>query len=154
MAFTNRVVSEPNRYTLTDAEGNTKTVYLTPDPGDVVTEGTPLNAENLNKEIKALAQQATGAKADSAGNLKCNNIQRGTVSMPTKGASGKTVSVAVKFKKAFSAAPTVVATPYATRPDGVNANVGEITTTGFNMYCCRSTAAGNKDTKVKWIAVV
>ncbi len=55
MAFTDRLVEYPNRYTMTDASGNTSTVYLEPAPGEVTQGGTLLNAENLNSEVAALA---------------------------------------------------------------------------------------------------
>lgn len=51
MPFEDRLVEYPNRYTMTDASGNTSTVYLDPDPGEVTQEGTMLNAETLNAEI-------------------------------------------------------------------------------------------------------
>ena len=38
MAFTDRLVEYPNRYTMTDASGNTSTVYLEPAPGEVTQE--------------------------------------------------------------------------------------------------------------------
>ena len=70
MAFTDRLAEYPNRYTMTDASGNTSTVYLEPAPGEVTQEGTLLNAENLNSEVAALAQEATGAASDSNGDAR------------------------------------------------------------------------------------
>ena len=52
MALEDRVVEYPNRYTMTDANGNTSTVFLDPDPGEVEQEGTLLNAKNLTTEIE------------------------------------------------------------------------------------------------------
>ena len=134
MAFTDRLVEYPNRYTMTDASGNTSTVYLEPAPGEVTQEGTLLNAENLNSEVAALAQEATGAAS--------------------KGNRGKTVTVQVAFPQAFSATPIVVVTPLTGRPDAVRASVVSLSATGCTVCLYRSTAVGDSNTSVAWIAML
>lgn len=151
MAFEDRIVEHPNRYILTDADGNDSTVFLAPDPGEVTQEGTPLNAETLNEEIKMIAQEATGVESDSAGNAHFNNIQCGTAKLPTKANKGKVVSKEIAFQQAFSAAPVVVVCPDTSRPDATRATVGGVTATGFTIYAFRTTA---HDTGVRWIAML
>lgn len=154
MEFLDRLVQYPNRYTMTDSSGNTLTVFLDPAPGDVTQEGTMLNAENLNQGIKDIAVEATGATADSAGNAQLNNLQCGNVLALSKGKGGKTVSVSVTFPRAFSATPVVVAVPVTSRPDGVRASVKNASPTGCTIYLYRSTAVGNSNTTVAWIATL
>lgn len=154
MAFLDRLVQYPNRYTMTDSSGNTSTIFLEPSPGEVTQEGTLLNAENLNQGIKDIAVEATGASADSAGNAQLNNLQCGSVVALSKGKGGKTVSVNVTFPKAFSATPIVMATPVTSRPDGVRASVKNASPTGCTIYLYRSTAVGNSNTTVAWIATL
>lgn len=154
MAFLDRLVQYPNRYTMTDSSGNTSTIFLEPSPGEVTQEGTILNAENLNQGIKDIAVEATGASADSAGNAQLNNLQCGSVVALSKGKGGKTVSVNVTFPKAFSATPIVMATPVTSRPDGVRASVKNVSPTGCTIYLYRSTAVGNSNTTVAWIATL
>ena len=48
--FKDRIVEFPNRYSLTDNGDGTKT--LTPFPGEVTEEGTPVNAANLNEIVE------------------------------------------------------------------------------------------------------
>lgn len=45
LVFKDRVVEFPHRYTIT--ENGDGTITLTPAPGNIVQEGTPLNANNL-----------------------------------------------------------------------------------------------------------
>lgn len=154
MAFENRVVEFPNRYTLTDASGNASTVYLESSPGEVTQEGTLLNAENLNAEVESIAQNATGAYSDSYGNAHFNNLQCGRVVAPSKGNRGKSVSVKVTFPKAFSATPVVMVNPSTSRPDAVRASAKAPSATGFTLYLYRSTAVADSDTSVSWIAML
>jgi len=44
--FTNRVVERPRTYTVTENED--ETITLTPEPGEIVSEGVPFNAQNMN----------------------------------------------------------------------------------------------------------
>ena len=113
-----------------------------------------LNAENLNQGIKDIAVEATGATADSAGNAQLNNLQCGNVLALSKGKGGKTVSVSVTFPRAFSATPVVVAVPVTSRSDGVRASVKNASPTGCTIYLYRSTAVGNSNTTVAWIATL
>lgn len=154
MALEDRLVEYPNRYTMTDANGNTSTVFLDPDPGEVEQEGTLLNAENLTAEIEEIAQTSTGAHADSYGNAKFNNIQCGRATGQTKGNRGKSVSVKVTFPKAFSATPVVSVTAMTTRPDIIFASAGDISPTGFNLYFFRSKSATDSNTGAHWIAML
>lgn len=154
MAFTDRLVEYPNRYTMTDASGSTSTVYLEPAPGEVTQEGTLLNAENLNSYVAALAQEATGAVSDSNGDAHLNNLQCGRVVAPSKGNRGKTVTVQVAFPQAFSATPIVVVTPLTGRPDAVRASVVSLSATGCTVCLYRSTAVGDSNTSVAWMAML
>lgn len=154
MPFEDRLVEYPNRYTMTDASGNTSTVYLDPDPGEVTQEGTMLNAENLNAEVESIAQSATGVTADSYGNARINNIQHGRATAPSKGSRGRCVSVKVTFPHAFSATPAVVALARTNRPDGVRIGVKGESPTGFTLYLYRSTALSDVNTTVSWIAML
>jgi hypothetical protein len=62
MAFTDRQVEYPNRFYLTDENGNqTGPFTLTRAEGEVIEEGTPLSAENLNTEISEAAASAASA---------------------------------------------------------------------------------------------
>jgi len=154
MAFEDRLVEYPNRYTMTDSAGNTSTVYLDADPGEVTQEGTILNADNLNTEIETIAQGATGATSDANGDAHLNNLQCGSVTAPSKGNRGKTVTVTVAFPQAFSATPVVVASPKTGRPDAVRASVYGVSATGCTICLYRSTAVGDSNTKVVWIAML
>ena len=154
MSFEDRLVEYPNRYTMTDASGNTSTVYLDPDPGEVTQEGTMLNAENLNAEVESIAQSATGVTADSYGNARINNIQHGRATAPSKGSRGRCVSVKVTFPQAFSATPAVVALARTSRPDGVRVSVNGESPTGFTLHLYRSTALSDVNTSVWWIAML
>ena len=59
MAFTNRQVEYPNRFVLYDDEGNELGRYtLVRDEGEIIEEGTPLTADNLNAEITSASQNA------------------------------------------------------------------------------------------------
>lgn len=154
MALEDRLVEYPNRYILTDADGNTYTVFLDPDPGNIDQEGTWVNAETVTAEVARIAQEATGAHADSYGNAIFNNLQRGRVVAPSKGNRGKNVSVKVTFPKAFSATPVVMVNPSTSRPDAVRASAKAPSRTGFTLYLYRSTAVGDSDTSVDWIAML
>lgn len=154
MPFEDRLVEYPNRYTMTDASGNTSTVYLDPDPGEVTQEGTMLNAENLNAEVESIAQNATGDYSDANGNAHFRNLQCGSVVAPSKGKRGKNVSIHVAFPEAFSATPVVMVTPVTTRPDAVRASARYASATGFTLYLYRSTAVGDSNTTVSWMALL
>ena len=94
MAFTDRQVEYPNRFYLTDENGNqTGPFTLTRAEGEVIEEGTPLSAENLNTEIsEAAASAASAATAkfnsaftiDSSNNVGFRNLQSGTVVVKVK----------------------------------------------------------------------
>lgn len=52
MAFVDRVVEYPNRFTLTDTNNNVTGPYtLTRDEGTVYYDGTLLNAANMNDQV-------------------------------------------------------------------------------------------------------
>lgn len=52
MAFVDRIVEYPSRFTLTDTNNNVTGPYtLTRDEGSVAIEGTLLNAYNLNDQV-------------------------------------------------------------------------------------------------------
>lgn len=154
MELEDRVVQYPNRYTMTDGSGNTSTVFLDPDPGEVEQEGTLLNAKNLTTAIEEIAQSATGVYADNNGDAHLNNLQCGRVVAPSKGNRGKTVTVKVTFPKAFSATPVVIVTPLTARPDAVRASAKSISTTGCTIHLYRSTAVGDSNTTVAWMAML
>ena len=73
---------------------------------------------------------------------------------PSKGNRGKNVSVKVTFPKAFSATPVVMVNPLTSRPDAVRASAKDPSATGFTLYLYRSTAVGDSNTSVDWIAML
>lgn len=90
MAFIDRVVEHPGRFTLTNADTGEVlgTFDLTRAEGTVTTEGTQLNAANLNQEIQDAVTQVTedisdtvdsrlsAFTIDSNQNVKVKNVQR------------------------------------------------------------------------------
>jgi hypothetical protein len=160
MAFTDRQVEYPNRFYLTDENGNqTGPFTLTRAEGEVIEEGTPLTAENLNTEISETANSAAAAAVatfnsaftiDSSNNVGFRNLQSGTVVVKVKKAK-TTYKAAVKFPKAFTKRPNVIACPWSGAPAACQVSVSDVTTTGFNVYFYRTTKA---DTTVFWMAFV
>lgn len=161
MAFEDRVVEFPGRVLLTpviDADTDEpieNTFDMTRAEGDVTTEGTPLNAANLNAEMALAARTAAGAivgsiTVDNRNNVHFQNLQSGTAkAVPS--AVKQTVAVQVTFPKAFTKAPRVVATPITSVPAVVSVGVASITTTGFTAYVYRTTKV---DTVIHWLAFV
>lgn len=161
MAFEDRVVEFPGRIQLTpviddDTGDPIEGLYdMTRAEGDVTTEGTPLNAANLNAEMAASARTAAGAivgsiTVDNSNNVHFKNLQSGTAKAVFTAAK-QTVAVQVTFSKAFSKAPRVVATPITSVPAVVSVSVASITTTGFTAYVYRTTKV---DTVIHWLAFV
>lgn len=154
MAFVDRVVEYPGRVTLT-ATGNPDEYDVTRSEGTVTEEGTPLNATNLNTIIQdmidsTLSTYAGAIDVDANDNVHFRNLQSGNAI--AKVASPKTtVTVPVTFPKAFTKIPNVVATPQSAGPSLMSTSVGNISTTGFNIYFYRTTAV---DTKILWMAFV
>ena len=155
MAFTNRVVEFPGRVTLTDVSTGTVlgTFDVTRAEGQVTSEGTALTAENLNSNIADAVQAGVDTITDAISidanqNVGFRNLQSGNATVKITTAK-TTMSVQVTFKEAFTKVPTVVCTPYATSPVGTIFSVANITTTGFTIYCYRTTVA---NVGFRWIA--
>ena len=160
MAFVDRQVEYPNRYFLVDEDGNETGPYtLVRDEGEIVEEGTPLTAENLNTEISETAQAAAAASVarlnaaltlDASNNVHFRNLQSGTV-LAKMSKAKTTVKVAVKFPKAFTKRPNVVVTPWTAAPSVCQVSVSDVTTTGCNVYFYRTTKV---NTTIFWMAFV
>lgn len=160
MAFVDRQVEYPNRYYLIDENGDqTGPFTLVRDEGEVVEEGTPLTAENLNSEISETANSAAGSAVarynaaltiDASNNVRFRNLQSGTVVAKMSKAK-TTVKAAVKFPKAFTKRPNVIVTPWTTVPSICQVAVSDVTTTGFNVYFYRTTKV---NTTIFWMAFV
>lgn len=156
MAFVDRVVEFPARVKLTDsADSSVLGVFdVERQEGIVSVEGTALTAANLNAQVAEIAgglvSDLTDAiSVDANDNVTFRNLQAGNATVKITTAK-TTVSVAVTFNQAFTKIPIVVVTPYATSPVGTNFSVANITTTGFTLYCYRSTIA---NVGFRWIAV-
>ena len=160
MAFIDRQVEYPNRYYLVDENGDqTGPFTLVRDEGEIVEEGTPLTAENLNSEISETAQSAASAAVarfnsaltlDGSNNVHFRNLQSGTVVAKMSKAK-TTVKVTVKFPKAFTKRPNVVVTPWTAAPSVCQTSVSDVTTTGFSVYFYRTTKV---NTTVFWMAFI
>lgn len=158
MAFTNRQVEYPNRFVLYDDEGNELGRYtLVRDEGEIIEEGTPLTADNLNAEITSASQNAASTAVarinqavtiDASNNVSYRNMQSGTAKVTVKAAK-TTYKQYVKFPKAFTKRPNVIVTPWTGAPQVCFVSVSDITTTGFNIYFYRTTKV---DTSILWIA--
>ena len=147
MAFVDRVVQYPGRVKLTPVSGQTNVYDMTRNEGTVTTEGTPLNAANLNSNIQDAANSAVAAPAAKVQYI--NLIQRGSVTVkPT--AAKQTASASVTFPHAFAGAPQVVVTPVTSAPQNVSVSVSGVTATGFTAYCYRTTKT---NTTIRWIAI-
>lgn len=88
MAFVDRIVDYPNRFTLTDSNNNVTGPYtLTRDEGEVTTVGTLLNASNLNTEVPRFylntAAQAGTTDGDLYAALQSINWDADTVDSDT-----------------------------------------------------------------------
>lgn len=163
MAFIDRVVEHPGRFTLTNADTGEVlgTFDLTRAEGTVTTEGTQLNATNLNQEIQDAVTQVTedlsdtidsrlsAFTIDSNQNVKVKNIQRGKAKV--SGKKNKVSTKHVNFPKAFTAVPSVVITPVSSAPNKISSSVKSVTTKGFDICLYRSSDA---DTSFYWVAML
>lgn len=153
MAFVDRVVEHPNRWTLTninDAE-DVKTYDVVRDEGTVTNDGTPINAENLNGEINYVVENAmTPLNIDDSNNVRVRNVQCGVTQVVVPEANVTYVKT-VTFPQAFDSVPSVVATPLTSVPQRVDLGVRDRTTTGFSIFLQRDT---NVNTGICWIAMV
>lgn len=153
--FEDRVVEHPGRVVLTPVSGETNTYDMTRAEGNVTEEGTPLNAENMNAQIRDMIEDAL-SKYDSAfsidenGNVGFRNLQSGKATLKMKTAN-TTVKLNVKYPQEFTKAPNVVVTPRTKVPGNVSVGVYDITTTGFTIYMYRTNKA---DTIVNWMAFI
>ena len=105
MAFVDRVVEYPGRVRLTPVEGVENVYDMTREEGTVTEEGTPLNANNLNAEMRNLAEEqmsdiTDAVLVDNAGNVHIRNLQAGYVSH-SHATGGTTVTTQVTFPQAF-----------------------------------------------------
>ena len=153
MAFVDRVVEHPGRVRLTPVEGVENVYDMTREEGTVTEEGTPLNATNLNAEMRNLADEqmadiSNAVAVDTAGNVHTRNLQAGYVSH-SHASGSTTVTTQVTFSRAFTSIPHVVATPQTVAPHQNFASVSEITTTGFKITTYRTTAGS---IVARWIA--
>ena len=150
MAFQNRLVEHPGRVVMTPVTGAENTYDMTPAEGEVYTEGTLLDAENMNTEINDIINgHLPGLSVDDKGNYHFPNIQAGSASCPVA-KKDTNYSVWVTFPKPFSVQPYVVATPAADSPNSTQWCVSGVTTNGF-WYRCRRTGAWNSG--FNWIAI-
>lgn len=141
--FEDRIVEHSGRIKLTAVSGETDTYDMSRAEGEVIQEGTPLDAAHLNSEIKEAIDLATSG-------LPTNEIQRGTVKVTTT--SAKTAArKSVTFPRAFSAVPSVVITPGSGAPSTISMSVLDVTTTGFTIVMQTTKA---KSVTSYWIAVV
>lgn len=163
MAFIDRVVEHPGRFTLTNAD--TGEVLGTFDfaraEGTVTTEGTQLNAANLNQEIADAVTQVTENLGDSIDsrlsaftidanqNVGMRNIQRGRVLVSAK--KNKVATKHVNFPKAFTTIPSVTITPISSAPNKISCSVNNVTTKGFDL-CMHRTS--DTDTAFGWMAML
>jgi len=163
MAFIDRVVEHPGRFTLTNADTGEVlgTFDLTRAEGTVTTEGTQLNAANLNQEISGAITQATESIGDSIDsrlsafsidanqNVSVRNIQRGRVLVSAK--KNKVATKHVNFPKAFTTIPSVTITPISSVPNKISCSVNNVTTKGFDLCMYRTS---DTDTAFGWIAAL
>lgn len=163
MAFTNRVVEHPGRYQLVNADTGVVlgTFDLQRAEGTVTEEGTPLNADNLNREFEAVVAEVTESitdavdsrlsafTIDSSKNVSFRNLQRGTAKVKAK--SKKVVTKTVNFPKAFTKVPSVVVTPVSGAPNKVSFSIKALSTRGFDICLYRT---DNTETTFHWIAVL
>jgi hypothetical protein len=163
MAFIDRVVEHPGRFTLTNADTGEVlgTFDLARAEGTVTAEGTQLNASNLNQEIADAKTEVTESISDSIDarlsaftidsnqNVRVKNIQRGSGKVSAK--KGKTVTKHVSFPKAFSSVPSVIVTPVSAAPNNIAVSTKNITTKGFDLCLYRSSDA---ETSFCWAAVL
>ena len=141
--FSNRIVEHPGRVKLTAVSGETDTYDVTRAEGEVTQEGTPLDADNLNKEIQDMINSSVAGFSTAV-------IRRGRTSIKTKAAK-TAAKVKVTFSTAFSSVPYVVVTPNSTAPSTISLSVSEVTTTGFYLVMQTTKA---KTVKVNWIAIL
>lgn len=150
MGFTDRSTEFPGRVTLTPVDGQENTYDMAAAEGEVYSEGTPLDAENLTAEVQnAVTDALNGIQIDASGNLIAPNIQAGKGSCPIKKANTN-YSVTVKFPIPFTVTPYVIATPTADAPDSTQWCIAAVTTTGFT-YRARRTGAWAS--AFNWIAI-
>jgi hypothetical protein len=163
MAFIDRVVEHPGRYTLTNSDTGEVlgTFDFTRAEGMITTEGTQLNAANLNSELQSVITEVNenveGAVSaalspftiDSSQNVKVRNIQRGSAQVSAK--KNKVVTKHVNFPKAFTSVPSVTITPITAAPNKLSSSVKSVTTKGFDLCLYRSS---DTDTSFYWIAML
>jgi hypothetical protein len=163
MAFIDRVVEHPGRFTLTNSETGEVlgTFDLTRAEGTITTEGTQLNAANLNSELQSVITEVNENVSDavttalspftidSSQNVKVRNLQRGSARVDAK--KNKVVTKHVNFPKAFSSVPSVAITPITAAPNLVSFSVKSVTTKGFDLCLYRSS---DTDTSFYWIATL
>lgn len=155
MAFIDRVVEHPGRIKLTpatNAEGSIiENVYdISREEGEVTEEGTPLNAENLNKEIEeAIGNLDDAIKIDPNNNVHVQNIRSGRTRVKTK--KKASVTTTVKFNPAFTSTPRMSVTPFASSPQSVSAAIKSVSTTQavISVY-----ATGAWNISIDWIAIL
>ncbi|MCI7327113.1 MAG: hypothetical protein SOR91_10010 [Hornefia butyriciproducens] len=155
MAFTNREVEHPGRYKLTNASTGAElgTFDLTREEGAVITEGTPLNADNLNNEIQtqaAVIAEVKASAAEAAAVAQIPAIRRGTTSLTVD--KKKTGTVTIKYGTTFPGNPHVVLTPLTGSPSVIRGTVKTRTTTSFTAAIYNGTS---KKVKIwfSWIAI-
>jgi hypothetical protein len=163
MAFIDRVVEHPGRYTLTNSKTGEVlgTFDFTRAEGTITTEGTQLNAANLNSELQSVASEVNENVSDavstalspftidSSQNVKVRNLQRGSARVDAK--KNKVVTKHVNFPKAFTSVPSVTITPITAAPNMVSFSVKSVTTKGFDLCLYRSS---DTDTSFYWIAAL
>lgn len=157
MAFENRIVEYPNRYTLTDSTTNTVlgTYDLTRAEGTVAAAGTPITAENLNSEITAAAETASASinnavSVDSSGNVHFKNLQSGSTAI-TVSATKSVTSKTVTFPTAFTKIPKINLTLISSSPQECAVGASNISTAGFTINLYRSTKV---NTGIQWMAFI
>lgn len=155
MAFTNREVEHPGRYKLTNASTGAElgTFDLTREEGTVITEGTPLNADNLNNEIQTQADVIAQRRADAAAAgviSQIPTIKRGTAAITV--GKKKTGTLTIKYGTTFPGNPHVVLTPLTGSASIIHATVKSRNTTSFTAAVYNG---GSKSYKVyfSWIAI-
>lgn len=118
--------------------------------GLVTAVGTSLTSEELTDNINELISGATaGITIENDGDVYYQNLQRGYALV--QAAANTVTSLAVTFPTTFTSVPRVCVTPHTSRPDLIQASVGNITTTGFTLYLYRTNASA---TGVSWIATI
>lgn len=150
MAFKDRIVQYPNRYTLTKDDGTVLgTFTLTRAEGEVTEEGTLLNADGMTENVQEMIDASMdGISIDSNQNVRFRNLQRGRAKITGK--AKKVVSKTITFSKVFSVTPRVVITPITENPQNISVGISNVSTTGFTINLYRTTNATNN---IDWMAM-